>query len=221
MDGRVGGALTHPRRAAVPLRLLVAVSAGVLTGGLAAWAYHDDVLRPLSHVFLLWTATIALLSARQPWRRAVVVSSVTLLAAVLAFYVGKQVVYGIEYPGMPYALDTGQVLQWLVLAVVAGAVLGVAFAGIGTPGRAGSIGTAAALGLLVADAYRRASSYPAEAPVVVTAAVLAAAAVLAVALRSPRQLPGIAAWTVPAVLAGLVLVSAPDLLEQLLLTGRP
>ncbi|MGY1725698.1 DUF6518 family protein [Geodermatophilus sp. SYSU D01062] len=219
MDGQVAGTAAPPR--AFRLRLLVAVTAGVLTGAFAAWAYHDDLLRPLSHTFGLWTTTVALLSARQPRLRAVVISSLTLAAAVPAFYVGKDVVYGIEYPGMPYAVDPGQVVQWLVLAGVAGVVLGAVFAGIGTGGRAGPVGAAAAVGLLVADAYRRASSYPAEAPVVVGFAVLAVLAVLVVAVRAPRQLPGIAAWTVPAVLGGLVLVSAPDVLEQLLLTGGP
>ncbi len=200
-------------------RLLIAVGVGLLSGGVAAWAYYDDVFRPLSHTFGLWIVTVALLSARQQRLWAVAFSCLSLLAAVLAFYFGKMVMYGIAYPGAPYSLNYDQIEQWLVLALIAGGVLGSVFAGIGTTGRAGSIGAAAALGLLVADAYRRTSSYPADGTVVICFALLAAIVILCVAVRDPRQLFGVAAWTVPAALCALVLVSAPDLLEQFLITG--
>jgi hypothetical protein len=53
-------------------RLLAAVLAGFLTGGFAAWAYDDDTFRPLAHTFGLWITAVALLSTRQPRRRAAV-----------------------------------------------------------------------------------------------------------------------------------------------------
>lgn len=199
--------------------LVVAVLAGALTGGFAAWAYYNDPFRPLSHTFGLWILTVALLSARRSPRSAVAASCLALLAAVAAFYVGKKVMYDIRYPGMPYGLSIDQLREWGVLAVIAGAALGVVFAGIGAAGRRGSIATAAAVGLLLADAYRRAGNYSSDAPVVIGFAVLAVIAVLAVAVRTPRQLLEIAAWTVPAAAIGYALVSAPDALEQLLITG--
>ena len=204
------------RAAAGPV---LAVAGGLVTGGFAAWAYYAEAFRPLAHSFGLWIALLALLSARRPLREAVLRSVLALAAAVVAFYVGKDVMYGIEYPGMPNSVDLDQLVQWLVLAVVAGSFLGWAFHRIGRPGHAGAASTAAALGLLAADAYRRCSNYPGDAPVVVGLALLAAAAVLAVAVRSPRQLAEIALWTLPAAAAGWVLVSAPDLLEQFLSTG--
>ncbi|MFQ1003856.1 DUF6518 family protein [Modestobacter sp. SSW1-42] len=204
------------RAAAGPV---LAVAGGLVTGGFAAWAYYGEAFRPLAHSFGLWIALLALLSARRPVREAVLRSVLALATAVVAFYVGKDVMYGIEYPGQPYAVDLGELVQWLVLSVVAGSLLGWAFRRIGRPGHAGAASTAAALGLLLADAYRRSSNYPADAVVVVGFAVLAAVAVLAVAVRSPRQLAEVALWTVPAAAAGWVLVSAPDLLEQLLITG--
>ncbi|WP_324273766.1 DUF6518 family protein [Blastococcus brunescens] len=198
---------------------MVALAAGVLTGGFAAWAYYDDQLRPLAHTFGLWIAMLALLSAGQQPRRAMAHACLALAAAVIAFFVGKKTMYGVDYPGMPYSINISELMTWLVLAVVAGAVLGWAFSWAGRPGGVGVAGTAAVIGLLVADAYRRSTNYPADAPVVVTFATLAAVAVLAVTVRSWRQLTLVAGCTVPAALVGFLLVSAPDLLQQLLVTG--
>ena len=211
--------LTVPLRARAAAGPALAVAGGALTGGFAAWAYYGEVFRPLAHTFGLWIALLALLSARRPVRDAVLRSVLALAAAVMTFYVGKDVMYGIEYPGLPSSVDADQLVQWLVLAAVAGSLLGWAFHGIGRPGHAGAASTAAALGLLAADAYRRSSNYHEDALVVVGLAALAAVAVLAVAVRSPRQLPEIALWTLPAAAAGWLLVSAPDLLEQFRVTG--
>ena len=204
------------RTAAGPV---LAIAGGLATGGFAAWAYYGDTFRPLSHSFGMWIVLLALLSARRPVRNAVLRSVLALAVAVVTFYVGKDVMYAIEYPGAPYSMNLDLLVQWLVLSVVAGSLLGWAFCRIGRPGRAGALSTAAAVGLLAADAYRRSANYPWDAPVLVGFAGLAIAAVLAVSVRSPRQLAEVALWTLPMAAAGWVLVSAPDLLEQLRITG--
>lgn len=139
---------------------------------------------------------------------------------MVAFYVGKKVMYGTRYPGMPYQLNTTQLTEWGVLALIAGVVLGAVFAGIGTTGHRGAIATAAAIGLLAADAYRRADNYASDGLVVISFAVLAVATVLVVAVRTPRQLLQITAWTLPAIVLGYGLVSAPDALEQVSISMR-
>ena len=201
-------------------RWVTAILAGTLTGGFAAWAYYDAFFRPLSHTFGLWILTVALLSARQSRPKAIAASCLALLAAVVSFYVGKQVMYGIRYPGMPYELNSTQLTAWGVLAIVAGVALGAVFAGIGTTGHRGAIATAAAIGLLAADAYRRANNYSSDGIVVISFGVLAVAAVLVLAVRTPRQLLQITAWTLPAIVLGYGLVSAPDALEQVSISMR-
>lgn len=199
-----------------------ALAAGVATGGFAAWAYYDDVFRPLAHTFGLWIAVLALLSAGRSARRAVVGSWLALGGAVIAFYVGKKVMYGIRYPGMPYAVSASDLVEWLALAAIAGALLGWIFSCAGRPGWSGALGTAAAAGLLVADAYRRADHHPGrEAEVVIGFAAAAVVAELVRTVRSWRQGALVAVATLPCALAGLLLVSAPDALEQLLFTGGP
>jgi protein-S-isoprenylcysteine O-methyltransferase Ste14 len=103
------------------------------------------------------------------------------------------VMYGIEYPGMPYALNREEIGQWLVLAVVVGTLFG--------------------------DAFRRCWTYGVVDPVVPVAAVVLVGLVLVGTVRSRRQLGRVALWTAPMAALGVLLVSAPDALEQLLITG--
>ncbi|MCO7220743.1 DUF6518 family protein [Klenkia sp. PcliD-1-E] len=189
---------------------------GLLTGGFAAWAYYGDTYRELSHTFGLWILLVVLVSARRPWRPAVVASTTGLAAAVTAFYVGKDVMYAVEYPGMPYSVNLAVLTQWLVLACIAGPLLGWVFSHIGRADLPGTLATAAAAGLLVADAARRTITYSPD-PAVLLLAAVGIVVVLVLGARSRRQLLAVLACAVPCALVGTALVSAPDLLEQLLL----
>src|SRR4051794_10066870 len=82
---------------------ITAVGVGVLTGSAAAWAYYDDFFRPLAHTFGIWILATALLSMRRTALSAALRSVLSLWAAVLVFFVGKKVMYAVDYPGMPYA----------------------------------------------------------------------------------------------------------------------
>jgi hypothetical protein len=216
--------MTRTRSPAVPVAadlggIAAAVTGGLLTGGFAAWAYYSDTYRPLAHTFGLEITLVVLLSARLPTPPAVVRAVLALGTAVLTFYVGKQVMYGVEYPGMPYALNREEIEQWLVLALLAGTLFGWAFSRAGEDGRAGAIATAGAVGLLVGDAFRRCWTYGVVDPVVPVAAVVFIGLVLAGTVRSRRQLGRVMLWTAPMAAFGVLLVSAPDALEQLLVTG--
>ena len=206
-------------RARVLRGLPVAVVGGLATGGFAAWAYYADTLRPVAHSFGLWITLVALLSLRRTLAEAVARSTTGLAAAVVAFYVGKDWMYALEYPGAPYSVNTEVLQEWLVLAVVAGCLFGWAFHRIGADRRAGAVSTAALMGLLVADTARRSYNYRSDLPVVGTVAVVGIVLVLAVTVRSPRQLGAVALWAVPMTVLGLLLVSLPDALEQLTITG--
>ena len=196
-----------------------AAAAGAATGGFAAWAYYDHVLNPVAHVFGLWIALLAVLSARREIRAAVARSTVGLMAAVIAFYVGKKLMYGVDYPGMPYSLNVEQIAVWLFLALVAGTLFGAAFSFIGTGANRGAAAGAAAIGLLLADAYRRSTSYPDQTLVVAAVALVGIIAILAVGTRHPRDVARTFLWAIPLTPLALLVVSAPDALEQVLLTG--
>ncbi|WP_326568761.1 hypothetical protein VSH64_44625 [Amycolatopsis rhabdoformis] len=141
-----------PTRRPLGLGEALAVLGGLASGAFAAVAYYTD-LRILAHSFLLWIVLVVAVSAGCGPRRAYARTVAALLPAVVTFYVGKQVVYGLKYSGMPYSIDAQTVLLWCTLALLAG-TLGLAFRFVGTPTRPGTLATASALGLILADAAR-------------------------------------------------------------------
>lgn len=199
--------------------LIVSTCAGLTSGCFAAYAYYDVLLRPLSHTFGIWITLIAVLSARHHIVVAILRSVAALVAAVLAFYLGKKIMYGLRYPDMPYSLSTSTITTWLVLAFIVGLVLGPAFSYIGRAEQVGSLATGGAIGLLLADTFRRASNYSNDSITLIIFALIAVFVLLAVAIRTPLQLASTAAWTLPMAAVGYLLVNAPDLLQQLLLSG--
>jgi len=70
----------------------------------------------------------------------------------------------------------------------------------------------------VADADRRTLCYPPD-PAALGLALVAVVVVLRLEARTPAQLARTAVRVLPCAALGLVLVSAPDVLEQLLVTG--
>ncbi|WP_024877431.1 DUF6518 family protein [Saccharomonospora piscinae] len=204
----------------LPLRpeLLVAL-AGLLTGAFAAVAYYSPLLRSLAHTFVIWTALAAVVAAGQSPRTAVVRVSIALLGAVSAFYSGKAVVYGVLYSGGALPLNLFDLLVWGGLAVVAGVVLGLGLRAVGDSGARGTVATASALGLMWGDVVRRTGLVFSPDPALVAVTGLLTAVLLLLGSRSRAQAARIALLAVPLTVPGFLLVSAPDLLEQLLITG--
>jgi hypothetical protein len=199
-------------------RAPAALAAGLLTGIFAAWSYYDDHLRAISHTFGIWILVATLVSARQRIAVAIPCSILALWSAVLSFYVGKALIYGRKYPSTSYIFDHSQLIEWAVLAVIAGSILGLIFSHVGLSGRKGSAATAAALGLLIADCYRRISNYPMDTFIVASFAALEIVLVLYVSVRSLQQLSSVAIWIPLMTSLGWALVSAPDLIESFLLS---
>jgi hypothetical protein len=194
--------------------------AGVTSGSFAAWAYYDDTFNHFAHTFGLWIYTVVIVAARRTMPQAIVSAIATLAPATTAFYVGKKIAYATKYPGMPYDLNIGQMVQWIILTVVAGVILGPLASQVGRTDRRGTAATAAAAGLLIADTYRRVGQYtPPHLAIPVLFTVLAAGTVLALGARTHRQLLTALLATPPLAAAGYVLVGAPDALEQFLATG--
>jgi hypothetical protein len=147
--------------------------------------------------------------------RAIARAIVALAAAVVAFYYGKDVMYGVKYPGMPYSVNLEQLVLWLILASVAGVAAGLVFGPIGREDIRGTVSTALAAGLVIGEVIRRSDRM--DGVVFTVATLLALGLVLGRGIRSRPQAVRVAGWTVPMAVAGFLLVSGPDVLEQILL----
>jgi hypothetical protein len=190
-----------------------------VSGLSAAGFYYTTTLRPLAHVLGPWVLLAAIVAARQPPARAVIRCVLLLLTAVLAFYLGKQLLYGIRY-GSGYLLDLGQITLWCLLAAAGGGLLGLAFHSLGRSGWLGAFATAAAVGILVADGARRATHYRSGTALLIVFTVAAVVTVLFLSDRSSRQLARLAALVGPLTVLGYLLVGAPDFFERSSLTLR-
>ncbi|MET8853112.1 hypothetical protein [Amycolatopsis sp. NPDC004625] len=84
-----------------------ALLGGLVSGAIGAYAYYSPSLRPLAHAFTLWIALLAAVVPGARDARAIARAVVALATAVVAFYCGKDVMYGIKYPGMPYSVNAG------------------------------------------------------------------------------------------------------------------
>lgn len=198
-----------------PVVMCAVAGAGV--GGFGAFAYYSPLLRPLAHTLGMWLLLAVLVSARRPLRQAILFATTALVAAVPAFYAGRALIYDARHPGGSSSIDGATVLLWVVLALLAGPLLGAVAHRVGTPDRLGALSSGTTVGLLVADVARRASRYPNQVEVLLVFLGLAVAAVWLRARPLTRdQLPTFLLTLPVAVLCGYVLVSAPDLLEDLL-----
>jgi hypothetical protein len=190
-------------------------AAGAAVGVAGAFAYYSPALRPLAHILGPWLLLTALVSAGRPLRQAVLFATTALAAAVPAFYVGKALVHAIHHTGLG-RVDIDTMLLWLGLALLAGPLLAAAAHRIGTPDRAAALAAGATAGLLIADTARRALDYTNQAPVLLVFLALALTALWLRARPLARE-HRIAAATalLASVACGYLLVSAPDLLEDL------
>lgn len=212
----VAGRPVHRNGREWPRVLLLAAGLGVVAAVAVVYAYYNDPWRPLAHTLGIWAVLAAAVAFRRPLPLAVGAATTFLAVAVVCFYVGLKIGHDIRWAGSSSVMDVNWhgVELWLVLAVVAGAALGTAGAWAARPDWRGPAATAALVGLLLGDAYRRLDGYGPD--VAVTVDLLAAVAVFLVATRANRRPVATLAWTVLAAAAGFAVVSAPDLLEQVL-----
>jgi hypothetical protein len=207
----------HFSIASPALAVALCAIAGAAVGVAGAFAAYSPPFRPLAHTLGMWLLLTALVSARRPVRQAILFATTALLTAVPAFYAGKALIYDARHPGGSTSIDESTVVLWLVLALFAGPLLGALFHRIGTTDRLGALSSGAAVGLLVADAARRALRYPNQTIALLVFLSLALAALWLRARPLTRdQLPALLLALPVAALCGYLLVSTPDLLEDLL-----
>ena len=199
--------------------LAAAAAVGVVAAVVVVYAYYNDPWRPLAHTLGVWVALAAAVGMRRPMPRAAAAGITVLAVAVVGFYVGLKVGHDIRWAGSAsvMGIDWAAVQLWLILAVPAGAVLGLLGASATRRDWYGPAATAALLGLLLGDAWRRLAGYGMD--VAVTVDLSAVIVILAVATRANRRPALTVALTVVAALAGFVVVSLPDVLQQIVIEG--
>ncbi|WP_277681416.1 hypothetical protein [Saccharomonospora azurea] len=192
---------------------------GLLTGAFAAVAYYSFPLRSLAHTFGVWIVLSAMVAKGNKPIPACKRVSIALLAAVFAFYVGKGLTYSVLYSGTTYPVHVFDLVVWSGLAVAAGAALGLSLRFVGDRDWRGTIATASAIGLAWGDVIRRIGFDLGDDLALTLFTVLVTALLLAVGSRSLRQVAGNSLLAIPLIVPGFLIASAPDLLEQLLITG--
>lgn len=210
-----------PTRVATPRRRLrwsdlIAAAGSIVVGVFGAACYYSDTLRPLAHNYIIWVLLVVLVSARQPALRAAVRGGAGLLLSVVAFYYGKQLIYGILYPGpgYPYRVAFHELALWGTLGLVGGAGLGLLASGIGRTGWLSAAISATTAALMLVDAYQWSTDHAAGLPEV--AAMIGTVVVLAIGDRSGRQLLRTTWLLIPAVLLASAVIAAPDQIRTIL-----
>ncbi|WP_410579708.1 hypothetical protein [Amycolatopsis sp. lyj-108] len=171
--------------------------------------------KKLAHSFTIWIVLVVAVTAGAPRRHAAVRAVGTLIAAVLAFYWGKALVYGVEYAGMPYEIDVSTTVLWCAMAIAGCLIAGFLVSTIGRSDIRGTVATATIVGLLVADVVRQSSR--SGLGVLLLATVVAIGFVGIRGIRSLRQGLQVAAYAIPLAGRGFMIVSAPDFLEEVVI----
>ena len=199
--------------------ILPAALAGILLAVIVVYAYYNDPWRPLAHVLGPWAMLATAFAFRRTSALAIGASVASLGAAVLTFYVGLKVGHDIRWAGSgsTMSINWGDIQLWLVLAGIAGGVFGLLGSNAARRDWRGAGATAALLGLVLGDACRRLSDW--EVDVAVTVDALAAVVVFTVATRVNRRPVLTLVLSVATTVAGFLVVSAPDFLEQILIEG--
>ncbi|WP_134046380.1 DUF6518 family protein [Amycolatopsis arida] len=196
-----------------PRALVIAVLIGVASGAFGAGAYYSDALSPLAHTVGLWVVVGVAVSARLPTRTASTAAVVSLLAAVVAFEVGKTVIYVARYPGTTYSMSAETLAFWSVVALMIGPILGLASSTMGRGGWKGPASIATICGILLGEAIWRQLNYNmfSGTDVAVVFDLVAAVVIIALNARTAGRLGGTLASLVPATALGYAVTEVQKL----------
>lgn len=200
--------------------LILAGAVGAAVAIVIVYAYYNDPWRPLAHSLGLWALLASAVGFRRPPALAIGASIASLAAAVITYFVGLKVGHDIRWSGSGSVMfvNWGDIQLWLVLAVPAGVVFGLLGSFAPRTDWRGAAATATLLGLLLGDAYRRYSNWGGF-DAAVTVDVIAAIAVFLIASKFNRRPLLTLGLTVATAVLGLLVVSAPDFIQQVLIEG--
>lgn len=198
------------------------LSAALGTGvaGIAAAAYYSTDLRPLAHTYGIWVLFAFAVASARPLRAALLASTTFLGTSVVVFFIGVKMFHDLKWgaAGSTLGVSWDRMALWLILAVPAGLLLGLAGYAAVRNGWRGDISRAAVIGVLAAEAFDRVLDYGFS-DVAVLLAIGAAVGLLVHFRASGLRLRRTIAVTPLTLMCSLLLLSAPDFLEQLIALG--
>jgi hypothetical protein len=196
-----------------------AILAALIFAIIVVYAYYNDPWRPAAHILGPWAVLATAVAFRQRLAPAVIASVTFLAVAVITFYIGLKVGHDIRWAGTPSQMGVPwQEMQlWLLLAAIAGGAFGLLGSNASRRDWRGPAATAGLIGLLLGEAFRRQINWGLDVAVGVDLFLAVAVFVTAAAVNRRTWLT--LALTVGTAAVGFVAVSAPDFLQQVLVTG--
>lgn len=196
----------------VRISLAVWAAAGLL--GLAmALAYRSDDWWQVAHSATPWIVFGVACGLWRSARLAMWYAGSGYVVAVTAFYFLGSVVLG------GYSLNASQLVLWWLIAAAAGTAIGAGASWSAGGGWTPLVSAAFIFGLLLSDLYVRATHYHDALNSAVKLDLLALVAATVYLRKRKAPLGVVVALSIPMTLIGLVLISLPDRIEEIVLVG--
>lgn len=189
--------------------VLLALVVGVVLG----WSARNNELWQIAHSVTPWVLLGALCSGGLTFRAAAWQATLTFFLAMLSFYTVRNVILG------GYGFNKFEIMFWSAAAVAGGLLFGLIGWCLRNSLNWRAIGIAALFGLAAVDAYvqyKKEDSYSNSA---LWLDAFALTAILFYATRERVALSRVALAAAPLTMISYVLISLPDWIEKLAITG--
>ena len=208
--------VVHDRRSDTYVSVL-SIMLGTGIAGISSAAYYSAELRPLAHTYGIWVLFAFAVASARPLRAAVLASTTFLATSVVVFFIGVKVFHDVKWAAAGSTLDVpwDRVTLWLIFALPAGLLLGLAGYVAVQGGWKGVASRAGVIGVFAAEAFDRVVGYGFSDPAVLLDSG-AAVGLLLYFRASGLQLRRTIAVIPVTLVSSLLLLRAPDALEQLI-----
>lgn len=186
-----------------------ALAIGVVLG----WSSRNNELWQVAHSVTPWVLLGALCSSGLTFRSAAWQTTFALFLAMLSFYTVRNIILG------GYGFNKFEIMFWSVAAVAGGLFFGLVGWSLRSSPNWRAIGIAALLGLTAVDFYFQHNKEGSYSNSALWLDAVALVAILLYATYERVALSRVALAAAPLVMISYVLISLPDWVEKLAITG--